>query len=89
MGCSIVSGQVGTAPLPSTRLPGPLTLDQAEQIALRNHPRVGSATLTAQAAGQVVAETRSAYFPTAVSNTTAALANTGTVLAAGAVVLAA
>ena len=84
MGCSLVSGQVVTAPLPSTRLPGPLTLDQAEQIALRNHPRIGSATLTAQAAGQVVAETRSAYFPTAVSNTTGSLANTGTVLAAGA-----
>lgn len=83
MGSSIAFGQ-GTTALPSLRLSGPVTLEQAEQIALKNHPRVGAATLTAQAAGQVVAETRSAYFPAAVANTTGALANTGTILAAGA-----
>lgn len=65
-------------------IPSPLTLDEAEQIALKNHPRIGSATYGAQAAGQVVSETKSQYFPTIVSNTTGAVANTGTVLAAGA-----
>jgi len=85
IGCSISFAQTSPTPLPSTRLSAPLTLDQAEQIALKNHPRVGSAALTAQAAGQVVRETRSAYFPTAVANATGALANTGSALAAGAV----
>ena len=65
-------------------IPSPLTLDQAEQIALKSHPRIGSATYSAQAASHVVTETRSQYFPTIVSNTTGAVANTGTVLAAGA-----
>ena len=85
IGSSIAFAQAAPAPLPSTRLSAPLTLEQAVQIALKNHPRVGSAALTAQAAGQVIAETRSAYFPTVFSNTTGARANTGTALAAGAV----
>jgi outer membrane protein len=85
IGSSIAFAQTSPAPLASTHLSAPLTLEQAEQIALKNHPRVGSAAFTAQAAGQVVRETRSAYFPTAFSNTTGALANTGTALAAGAV----
>lgn len=72
------------APPPAIAVPSPLTLELAEQIALKNHPRIGSATFIAQAAGQIVSETRSQYFPTIVSNTTGALANTGTVLAAGA-----
>jgi outer membrane protein len=65
-------------------VPSPLSLEAAEQIALKNHPRIGSATYTAQAAGQVVSETKSQYFPTIVSTTTGAVANTGTVQAAGA-----
>lgn len=69
---------------PQVGVPSPLTLEQAEEIALKNHPLIGSATYLAQAAGQVVAETKSQYFPVVVSNTTGALANTGTVLSAGA-----
>jgi outer membrane protein len=88
MGSGQIFGQTpGIAPASSRnsiQIPNPLTLQQAEQIALKNHPRIGSATLIAQAAGQVVSEARSQYFPTIVSNTTGALANTGTVMAAGA-----
>lgn len=69
---------------PAAAIPSPLTLEEAEQIALKSHPRIGSATFTAQAAGQVLSETKSQYFPAIVSNTTGALANTATVLAAGA-----
>ncbi len=87
MGVSGVAGQVAGAPglpPPAAGVPSPLTLGQAEEIGLRNHPKIGSATLVAQAASQVVSETKSAYFPTVVSNTTGAIANTGTALAAGA-----
>lgn len=69
---------------PAAGIPSPLTLEAAEQIALKNHPRIGSASYSAQAAAQVVSETRSQHFPTIVSNTTGAVANTGTVLSAGA-----
>lgn len=83
--CAILgSGQTPGGVAASVRIPAPLTLEQAQQIALARHPRIGSATFIAQAAGQVVSETRSQYFPTIVSNTTGALANTGTVQAAGA-----
>jgi outer membrane protein len=40
-----------------------LTLRQAEDLALRNHPRVLAAQNEASAANQIVRETRSAYFP--------------------------
>ncbi len=62
----------------------PLTLAQAEELALKNHPRIGSATLNAEAAGKVVNETRSAYFPTMAANLTGADAIEGTAVAAGA-----
>lgn len=62
-----------------------LTLQQAEQIALRNHPRIGSAAFSAEAEKRVVSEARSAYYPTAAANVTATAANDATVLAAGAV----
>jgi outer membrane protein len=61
-----------------------LTLQQAEQMALKNHPRLAAAALNAQAAEQVAAETRSLYFPTASANVTSVAANDGTALAAGA-----
>ncbi|MGA8598209.1 MAG: TolC family protein [Bryobacteraceae bacterium] len=62
----------------------PLTLAQAEELALKNHPRIGSAALNAEAAGKVVNETRSAYFPTMAANLTGADAIEGTAVAAGA-----
>lgn len=68
----------------SAQTPKDLTLEQAEQIALKHHPRLAAASLTAQAADQVTAETRSLYFPTASANVTSVAANDGTALAAGA-----
>ncbi|HXU77403.1 MAG TPA: TolC family protein, partial [Methylomirabilota bacterium] len=40
-----------------------LTLQQAHETALRNHPRISMADLRALAARQVVREARSGFFP--------------------------
>jgi outer membrane protein len=47
-----------------------LTIHDAEQLGLKNHPRITVAELTALASGQVYREVRSAFFPTIASNTT-------------------
>jgi outer membrane protein len=49
-----------------------LTLQQAEQIALQNHPRVQAATALASAAEAERREVRSAYYPTADGDLTGA-----------------
>lgn len=59
-------------------------MEQAEREALRNHPRLLSAELTARAASAVVAEARSAFFPTLSGNLTAAGAEPRSVVEAGA-----
>lgn len=41
----------------------PLTLEDAEALALANHPRIGEAAQTALAVGEVTHEVRAAYFP--------------------------
>jgi outer membrane protein len=61
-----------------------LTLAEAEQLALRNHPAIQSAEFTAQAAGQVITEAQSAQLPTVFGSVTGAGALTGSRLAAGA-----
>lgn len=61
-----------------------LTLAQAEALALKNHPRIASAGLSAEAARKAVNESRSAYFPTIAANVTGTDALEGTVVAAGA-----
>lgn len=60
-----------------------LTLQQAEQIALRSHPRIASSGFSAEAIGRGEAEVKSAYYPTASLNITATAANDMTTLAAG------
>jgi outer membrane protein len=50
--------------------PARLSVAEAEALALKNNPQVTVATLTALAAKQVVRETRSAYWPTAVVDLT-------------------
>jgi outer membrane protein len=67
-----------------TQAPQTLTLAQAEQIALRDHPQIQAAQLTSLAAKEAVRETRAAYFPTAFGSLTAAGAETGSRIAAGA-----
>ena len=61
-----------------------LTLSQAEDLAVRNHPRIASSDLRAQAADKVITEVRAAYFPTLYGNVTGTVADEGTVIAAGA-----
>ncbi len=65
--------------------PAAISLVQAQQIALRNHPRIASAELAAQASGFAVQEARSAYYPTLSGNVTGVGTEHGSVLSAGAV----
>ncbi len=60
-----------------------LTRQQAEQLALRNNPRVRVSTLLTELQGQVVRETRSNELPTVSSNLTAVEANEASRLSAG------
>jgi outer membrane protein len=48
-----------------------LTLQQAQQIALTQHPRISVASLTALAARQATKEAQSAFFPNVYANATA------------------
>jgi outer membrane protein len=70
------SAQSATAPS--------LTIAQAEQIAIRNNPRISVGRLLALAQAQVTREVRSAEMPTAVGDLTAVDAHEGTRLTAGA-----
>jgi outer membrane protein len=60
-----------------------ITMAEAEQIALRNHPRVASADLNARAAGEKVKEARAAFYPTFSLNFTGVGAEHGSVVEAG------
>jgi outer membrane protein len=62
-----------------------VSLAQAQQTALRNHPRIAAAALEAEASGFAVAAARSAYYPTLSSNITGVGSEHGAVLSAGAV----
>ena len=61
----------------------PLTLTQAEQIALKNHPQAAAAQYNALASNQVAREARSAYFPTVQGDVTGSVADHGTRIGAG------
>jgi len=61
----------------------PLTLAEAEQAALRNHPQIQAAEFGALAASQVVREARAAYYPTVVGSISGADAQPGSRIAAG------
>ncbi len=60
-----------------------LTLDQARQLALKNHPRIASAGLYAESIHTLIQEIRSALYPQVVGAFTSAAADHGTTLAAG------
>src|SRR5580658_2937596 len=62
-----------------------VTLEQAQQTALRNHPRIASAAFEAQASGFAVREAQSAYYPSLAGNVTGVGTEHGSVLSAGAV----
>jgi outer membrane protein len=63
-----------------------LTLREAEDLALRNHPQVAAAQNEVAFAGQQVVEARSAYFPTINADATASEANPRSRIGAGALV---
>ena len=70
------SGPVGTGATVAS-IPTQLTLHDAEQIAIRNNPRIRIAQLLARAQHQVVRQSRSAYLPQLQAGAVAADANTG------------
>ncbi|MCZ2149824.1 MAG: TolC family protein [Bryobacterales bacterium] len=51
--------------------PAVISLAQAQQIALRNHPRIASAAFSAEAGRAVVNQVRAAYYPALSANVTA------------------
>jgi len=61
-----------------------LTVAQAEQIAIRNNPRISVGRLLALAEAQVTREVRSAEMPTAIGSLTAVGAHDGSRITAGA-----
>ncbi|MGA2135990.1 MAG: TolC family protein [Bryobacteraceae bacterium] len=77
---------MGPAACPAAaQVPKKLTLDAAEQMAIRNHPRIASATLVAQAAKSAVAEARAPLYPLLAANFTSVGAEHNSTLAAGTV----
>lgn len=60
-----------------------LTLEQAEELAVKNHPRLAAASLTAQALGAVERQVRSASQPLISGNLTTVGADRDTSIAAG------
>jgi outer membrane protein len=77
-------GFCGFALATSTNNAQPLTLAQAHEAALRNHPRIAVAQLRALAARQVTRQVQAGYFPTATANVVAVGAeDANTRLAAG------
>jgi outer membrane protein len=75
------SSAMGSGPIRTgatvASIPEQLTLQEAEQIAIRNNPRIRVAQLLARAQQQVVRQTRSAYLPQLQAGAVAADANTG------------
>src|SRR5687767_9979415 len=72
-----------SAPVASAQRKRIITLDDAEKLALRNHPRIAAATFNAQAASSVITQVRSAFRPLLIANVTAAGADRDTTIAAG------
>jgi outer membrane protein len=63
--------------------PRRLTLAEAHDLAIKNHPQISAARFSAQAAEQAVTETRSAYFPNFFASLTGAGAANDSRIAAG------
>jgi outer membrane protein len=80
-------GKVFAQPSQTPATPSPvksLTLAQAEELALQNHPLIAAAGLLTEAAQKTVTQARSPYFPTLYGNLTGVEADHDTALAAGA-----
>jgi outer membrane protein len=66
-----------------SQTPQALTLQQAEQIAIQNHPQIQAAAELATAATAQITEARSAYYPQANGSLTGVKAENGSRVAAG------
>jgi outer membrane protein len=73
-----------TTPAFAQSAPSRITLAQAEEAAIRNHPRLASANLNARAATERIREARSAFYPTLSANVTGVGAEHGSAVEAGA-----
>ena len=82
-GTPAAGGQIA-APQTNPGTPLPLTLKQAEALAVKNNPQISAARLIALASRQVTREVRSAFWPTVTGNLTAADAESGSRITAGA-----
>jgi outer membrane protein len=76
--------QTSAAPQRPAAASLPLSLKDAENLAIKNNPQISVARLNALAAQQVTRETRSNLWPTAVADITAVDANPGSRITAGA-----
>jgi len=63
--------------------PPPLTLKDAQALAIKNHPEVQAAQFNYQASQQAIAEARAAYFPTLDGDLTGSQANPQSRIGAG------
>lgn len=79
-GAGITSAQ---SPQPESQQQQTLTLQQAEALALKNHPQIQSAQFAALASAQTVREEASAYYPTLFGSVTGSVADQGTRIGAG------
>src|SRR4249920_3160264 len=73
------------ATLASAQTPKTLTLAEAEAIAVKNHPRVNSVLLNAQATDAVTKQIGAGRYPTLATNFTGVGAQNDTSVAAGAI----
>src|SRR5579859_1309104 len=81
--CATVASPIA-ATAQTTGGPVTLTLKDAEQMALRNHPRVLASQSDVAATREHVTEARSAYFPIVAGEVTGSTANSGARIGAGA-----
>jgi outer membrane protein len=80
LGAPILAGACFGQTAPAT---APLTLKEAEALAIKNHPQVQAAQLNYQASQQAVTEARAAYFPTLEGDVTGSQANPQSRIGAG------
>ena len=71
------------AGLAMAQQPPTLTLQQAETMALQNHPQIQAAQNELAFTNQQIVETRSAYFPTVTGELTGSESNTAARIGAG------
>ncbi|MGA3295531.1 MAG: TolC family protein [Candidatus Acidiferrales bacterium] len=75
---------IATAAWAQSAQPQTLTLQEAERLAIQNHPQIQAATDLASAAKAQVTQERSAYYPTAYGSVTGADAENNSRITAGA-----